>query len=251
MSISGTQQVGQVLTGDYAYADTEGDIEGSSTYKWYRAENFDGSDKQVIAGATSKTYTLTSDDKEKYIFFEVTPVAQSGDLVGLPVMSVASPIEVPTPAMLTTTRIQNGAGNTLGKVETGDQIIIDYNKPMDADGIGQTFNISFIHGYPTIMYISSTKMGRIAMIRTNAGTYTDGPPYPAIPSMNFNGSIGVWSNSNKTLTITLAVPTGDASQAAGTINSGTLTLYNLTAAKAADGTSSVSSDITTTDTTSF
>ena len=34
--ISGTPQVGQVLTGSYAYADADGDDEGASTFRWLR-----------------------------------------------------------------------------------------------------------------------------------------------------------------------------------------------------------------------
>jgi len=32
--ISGKPQVGQVLTGNYAYDDAEGDLEGASTFRW-------------------------------------------------------------------------------------------------------------------------------------------------------------------------------------------------------------------------
>lgn len=240
-----------MLTGNYTYTDIEGDTEGTSTFTWYRAANFDGSDKQPIVGATSKTYTLTVDDKEKYIFFKVKPIALSGEATGVPVISMASPIEVPGPELLATTKIMNGLGNTIGKAEVGDQIIIDYSKPMDFNKIGNTFNITFLHSSPTLIRINSTKVGRFAEIRTNAGMYTTGPSYPVSSSMDFENSPGVWSNNNKTLTITLANQSGNASQAAGTLNEGTLTLYNNTSAIAADGTSSLSSDITTTNTSSF
>ena len=36
VSISGTPQVGQVLTGSYTYADAEEDLEGASTFRWLR-----------------------------------------------------------------------------------------------------------------------------------------------------------------------------------------------------------------------
>ena len=54
--ISGTPQVGQVLTGSYTYADAEGDLEGASTFRWLR-------DGTPIAGATAQTYTLVVADQ--------------------------------------------------------------------------------------------------------------------------------------------------------------------------------------------
>ncbi|RQW08828.1 hypothetical protein EH222_05035, partial [candidate division KSB1 bacterium] len=68
VSISGTTQVGQVLTGSYTYNDNDGDAEGTSTFRWLRND-------AAIAGATSKTYTLVAADQGAMIKFEVTPVA--------------------------------------------------------------------------------------------------------------------------------------------------------------------------------
>ena len=80
--ISGAPQVGQVLTGSYTYADTEGDLEGASTFRWLR-------DRTPIAGATAQTYTLVVADQGAMVSFEVTPVAQSGPSPGLAVVSAA------------------------------------------------------------------------------------------------------------------------------------------------------------------
>ncbi|MGH8585695.1 MAG: hypothetical protein ACREWE_05770 [Gammaproteobacteria bacterium] len=78
--ISGAPQVGQVLTGSYTYADTEGDLQGASTFRWLR-------DRTPIAGATAQTYTLVVADQGAMVSFEVTPVAQSGPSPGLAVVS--------------------------------------------------------------------------------------------------------------------------------------------------------------------
>ncbi len=86
-AITGTLQVGESLTGNYTYSDVNGDLEGASTYKWYRADNMAGLNKIVIAGATTKTYVLTSGDIGKYISFEVTPVAVTGIAQGITVES--------------------------------------------------------------------------------------------------------------------------------------------------------------------
>ena len=91
--ITGTPQVGQVLTGSYAYSDTEGDPEGVSTFRWLRGTT-------PIAGATAPTYTLVAADQGATVSFEVTPVAQTGTSPGRPVVSaavgpVAPPIQPP------------------------------------------------------------------------------------------------------------------------------------------------------------
>jgi len=80
VQITGDLQEGAVLTGSYSYADTEGDLEGTSTYRWL-------SDGVAIPGATTLTYQLVAGDVGALITFEVTPVAQTGTLTGLPATS--------------------------------------------------------------------------------------------------------------------------------------------------------------------
>ena len=81
VAIIGTTKVGQTLTGNYTYSDTEGDIEGASTFRWLR-------DDVAIGGETSQTLVLTITDLTTIIKFEVTPVALSGDSPGLAVQSI-------------------------------------------------------------------------------------------------------------------------------------------------------------------
>ncbi|MFO7924684.1 MAG: YDG domain-containing protein [Bacteroidales bacterium] len=85
--IAGEPGIGITVEGDYDYDDLENDSEGNSLFNWYRATDASGSDSAVIEGETEKTYTLTLDDAGKYISFEVTPVAVSGDPEGEPVKS--------------------------------------------------------------------------------------------------------------------------------------------------------------------
>ena len=73
VAISGTMEIGQVITGTYDFNDDENDAEAGSTFKWYRADDAGGTGKVAIAGATAKQYSLTVDDANKYISFEVTP----------------------------------------------------------------------------------------------------------------------------------------------------------------------------------
>src|SRR5690606_207426 len=73
VSVSGTLEVGEMLTGSYTYADADDDAQDGTTFRWYRSDDADGTNKVVIAGATAETYTLQAADADKYISFEVTP----------------------------------------------------------------------------------------------------------------------------------------------------------------------------------
>jgi len=90
VKISGDTQVGKVLTGMYQYSDIENDPEGNTKFQWYRSDSADGSDKVAIPEATTQTYTLQNEDENKYIFFEVVPVASSGLTTGTAVLSDGS-----------------------------------------------------------------------------------------------------------------------------------------------------------------
>ncbi|MDT0554806.1 hypothetical protein [Patiriisocius hiemis] len=81
--------VGQMLTGNYTYSDTEGDPEGTSTFQWYRADDSAGTLNVIpIGGATTQNYTLTTADIGKYISFAVIPIATAGTTTGTEAFSV-------------------------------------------------------------------------------------------------------------------------------------------------------------------
>ncbi|MCC6395704.1 MAG: metallophosphoesterase, partial [Bacteroidetes bacterium] len=82
VSISGVTAIDEILTGSYTYNDAEGDLQGTSTFRWLR-------DDVAIAGATSTTYTLTAADVGTTIKFEVTPVALTGTSPGAATQSAA------------------------------------------------------------------------------------------------------------------------------------------------------------------
>ncbi|WP_139491697.1 immunoglobulin-like domain-containing protein [Brevibacillus dissolubilis] len=94
VSISGTAEVGQTLTGTYSFVDAEADAEGQSSYVWYRK---DGATTTPIDGATGKTYTVSSDDAGKSLIFEVTPKASTGTAVGQAVKSAELAIPAGNP----------------------------------------------------------------------------------------------------------------------------------------------------------
>ncbi|MHB9126662.1 MAG: DUF4214 domain-containing protein [Candidatus Humimicrobiaceae bacterium] len=80
VTITGTTQVGQTLTGSYTYYDINGDSEGTSTFRWLASDTADGT-YTAITGAIAKTFLLTSDQSGKFIMFEVTPAATTGTLL--------------------------------------------------------------------------------------------------------------------------------------------------------------------------
>ena len=82
VSMSGTLQSGNTLTGSYTYADTDNDSQGASLFQWFRADDTGGTNEVAISGATNSTYLLTPDEGDKYVRFEVTPVAATGTKTG-------------------------------------------------------------------------------------------------------------------------------------------------------------------------
>ncbi|MBB6690990.1 S-layer homology domain-containing protein [Cohnella xylanilytica] len=103
VSVGGTAKAGETLTGNYTYADAEGDAEGASAYRWYAADDASGTGKTAIAGATGRTLTLTAAEVGKYVSFAVTPVAATGTSPGAavesapvgPVAAAGDPVAVP------------------------------------------------------------------------------------------------------------------------------------------------------------
>jgi hypothetical protein len=86
VSIQGNLVSGVPLSGAYSYEDVNGDAEGISKYKWYHADDTIGTNLTPIIGATEIAYLATDTVVGKYLVFEVTPVAKTGDtLTGKPV----------------------------------------------------------------------------------------------------------------------------------------------------------------------
>lgn len=115
VSISGTTQSGETLTGNYTYSDAEDDAEGTSTFRWL-------SDGAEIAGATSTTYTLTADDEGTLISFEVTPIAAAGTTSGTAVESntvgpITEPPPPPAPPAPPPSNNDSGGGGSAGLLD--------------------------------------------------------------------------------------------------------------------------------------
>ncbi|UHQ18745.1 hypothetical protein LVB87_11170 [Lysobacter sp. KIS68-7] len=78
-TITGTVTLEEQLTGVPNITDADNDTIGGSTYQWYRADNAAGTANRIaIAGATNLTYTITAEDSDKYLVFEVVPRTSTG-----------------------------------------------------------------------------------------------------------------------------------------------------------------------------
>lgn len=87
ISFSGTLSFGNTLTGDYNYIDNEADLEATSLFQWYRADDTSGTNEITLTSETALSYTTTATDNGKYLAFGITPIAQTGALVGIEVKS--------------------------------------------------------------------------------------------------------------------------------------------------------------------
>lgn len=89
VAINGTPQVSASLNGTYAYADTENDPQGATTFRWVRNSVNTG----VGGGSTvasAQTYTVAAADAGSFLYFCVTPIASAGTATGAEVCSAAT-----------------------------------------------------------------------------------------------------------------------------------------------------------------
>lgn len=90
VSIAGDPMVGIEISGVYTYFDPNADGEGQTLYQWLRSDNPSGENAGIIDGAIFQNYTIAPEDFGKYLVFQVTPVAITGDpSIGLPVTVVS------------------------------------------------------------------------------------------------------------------------------------------------------------------
>ena len=107
VSISGTAEFNQLLTGNYTYSDADGDAEGASTFRWLR-------NGTTVVG-TNQTYTTVSADVGQTLTFEVTPVALIGVSPGVAVTSAGVLIgKAPSTTVITcpASVVYNGSAQT-------------------------------------------------------------------------------------------------------------------------------------------
>lgn len=130
-----TPTVGDTLTGDYTYDDTELDPEGTSTFRW-TADNTD------IASADKKQLTLTNQQESKAIKFCITPVStnpnniDNSPLIGDEVCSTATDLVTPLAGDAPTASKPTITGDhTVGSTLTADYSYADIDGDLEAVSI--------------------------------------------------------------------------------------------------------------------
>ncbi|WP_410495216.1 S-layer homology domain-containing protein [Cellulosilyticum sp. ST5] len=217
-AITGILQVGETLTGNYTYSDVNGDLEGASTYKWYRADNSAGFNKTEIAGANAKTYVLQSADEGKYISFEVTPVALTGIAQGTAVLSAWAGIIVPAEAPPTAT-VQAITGTLqVGETLTGHYTYGDVNGDLEGASIYKWYRADNASGLNKDQIVGSTGITYV-LTSADIGKYIS---FEVIPVATTGIAQGIVVESVRTGPIVVAqvAPTATVQAITGTLQVG-------------------------------
>lgn len=128
VKITGTEVVGETLSGSYSYADANGDAENGSTYQWYRSDDSAGTlNHSPIAGANSLSYTLQKEDEGKYISFEITPKNAAEPTTGTAAESALTAKVVPAPAAPVAGSVSVTGKAVAGQTLTGSYLYADVN----------------------------------------------------------------------------------------------------------------------------
>ncbi|GAA6120048.1 hypothetical protein Acidovoranil_21510 [Acidovorax sp. FG27] len=89
VTITGTPRQATMLTGTYAYSDGESDAQSTSTFRWVRSASASTAAGGLAVGA-ARTYTPSAADVGQFLFFCVTPRAQTGATPGAEVCTAAA-----------------------------------------------------------------------------------------------------------------------------------------------------------------
>ncbi|MFH1121958.1 MAG: T9SS type A sorting domain-containing protein [Bacteroidota bacterium] len=93
--ITGELVADNEITGHYTYFDPNADFEGESVYQWFVSEDPYGANALIIDGAIFQSYVISREDIGRYLIFQVTPVAISGDpSTGYPAAIISGPVGV-------------------------------------------------------------------------------------------------------------------------------------------------------------
>lgn len=205
VDFTGDIYLSKTVTGSYTFSDLENDGQGTSTFKWYRADNINGPDVEII-GATQLSYTITSADLNKYISFEVTPVAVSGTLQGDPVKSARKAVlnEAPKGSLLKVT------GNlVLDQVISADYTYSDLENDQEGNSEYQWFIADGVAGPDSP--ISGAVSKTFTITRPYLGKYLS---YTVIPKA-LTGTITGESKTSERFYVN-AAPVGTAVSISGT-----------------------------------
>ena len=148
VTISGTAEVGQLLTGGYTYGDVDRDAQGTSTFRWLR-------NGVAIGGATALTYTTVPADAGTTLTLEITPVAATGTSPGPPATAtLAIGNSAPTATAVTITgtaavgQLLTGS-YTYGDVDTDAEGTSTFRWLRNGVAIGGATALTYAYSRPT------------------------------------------------------------------------------------------------------
>ncbi|MCX6279988.1 MAG: T9SS type A sorting domain-containing protein [Bacteroidetes bacterium] len=142
VSIQGLPIYKKNLSGSYSYQNVNGIPEGLSTYRWLRSDNAQGLNAMPIDSAWKITHVVDTLDIGKWLVFEVTPKAASGD------SATGKPVQVVTWNSISAWDVGIGEQNTIVvKVypnPTDDFITVSAPKEIDRIEVINALNQSLL-----------------------------------------------------------------------------------------------------------
>jgi plastocyanin len=184
-TLSGTAQAGQTLTGSDTYSDAENDAEnaaaGGSRYRFVRSVDHDvataGDNTDDASGDTlggSPTYTVQAADVGDYLFYCVTPAAQTGASPGSESCSAATALVSAAPT--------NGAcgasdGGTFTQEPTGTRCSVGTPSAVASTTTAYTWSCAGANGGSTASCAATRNY--VVTPGTDPGTGSQGSISPA------------------------------------------------------------------------
>ena len=179
---AGTASEGDILSGGYLYTDLEGDVEGTTTFRWLR----NGS---AIIGATASTYTIAPADAGAVVRFEVTPVSVSGTSPGAAVESTAGISIVNNAPVASAVLI---TGDTAGSAALGDSLTGNYTySDLEGDAEGGSIYRWYRGGVP----ISGASLSTYTVAAADVGSVLTFEVTPVAATGTSTGLAVVSSNA--------------------------------------------------------
>jgi YDG domain-containing protein/galactose oxidase-like protein len=236
VSISGTAQFNQLLTGNYTYSDADGDAQGASTFRWLR-------NGTTVVG-TNQTYTTVSADVGQTLTFEVTPVAATGVSPGAAVTSAGVVIgKAPSTTVITcpASVVYSGAAQTpctatatgTGGLNVSVTVVYGNNTNAGTATANATYGGDATHNGSTATQVTFTidKAGSTTTINcpTNV-TYDGSPKTPCSATATGAGGLNVsvtvvyGNNTNAGTATADATFAGDANHNGSTATQVTFTI---------------------------
>lgn len=121
VEITGEYGLGKTLTGTYTYESSSNAAEGSSILKWYRNNTVVKTSNKGDENADK--YTVTSDDTDCNIYFEVTPVCENGGIIP---QNECTGTPLKSESFLGAVKPAGSSAVIMGTLIPGNTVIVDY-----------------------------------------------------------------------------------------------------------------------------